>query len=252
MSEEVKKEAAPEAQEAKKEESNLLTGDAVKGLSLIGKKLGMTQIFDEGGDVVPVTVIELSDNMVTSIKTKEKHGYDALQIGNFPAKEKHLTRAQVNHLKKNGLPLYRKLKEVRTPDAIDTKIGAKLDAAAFFEGLAKVDLTSTSIGKGFQGGVKLHHFSDGRKTHGSKSHRQIGSLGAGTDPSRVFKGKRMPSMMGNRTVTTQKVKVVEYDAEKNLLLVRGPVSGKPGAVVTIKAFGVKTWNHYNKKAKAAV
>lgn len=224
---------------------------AVKELGLVGKKVGMTQVFNEEGDTVPVTIIELADNVVTEVRTQEKDGYYAVQIGNFEAKEKHLTRAQINNLKKKNLPLFRQLQEFRIHDPIDLKVGDKLDAAAFFEGLEKVDLTATSIGKGFQGGVKLHNFSDGRKTHGSKSHRQIGSLGAGTDPSRVFKGKRMPSMMGNRTVTVQKVKVVEYNAEKNILIVRGPVPGKPGAVVTIKPFGIKSWNHFNKRAAEA-
>ena len=219
-----------------------------KNAVLVGKKLGMTQIFDEEGNVVPVTVVEIAENVITAVKTKEKDGYDAIQIGNFESKEKHLNKAKIGFFKKSSLPLFRKLQEVRLKEAIDFKVGDAIDPVEFFKDLEKVDIRGKSIGKGFQGGVKLHNMHVGRRSHGSKSKRQIGSIGAGTDPGRVFKGKKMPSMMGNRMVSICKAKFIKYDADKKVALVRGPVPGKAGSVVTIKAYGVKTWNYNNKKA----
>ena len=223
----------------------------VKELGLIGKKVGMTQIFDEEGNVVPTTVVELTDNYVTEVLTKAKNGYDAVQVGAFDVKEKHLNKPTAGQFTKRGLPLLRELQEFRTPDPVEAKVGEKLDNAAFFDKLERVTITATSIGKGFQGGVKLHNHAVGRRSHGSKSKRQIGSIGAGTTPSRVYKGKTMPAMMGNRTITINRVEVVAYDAEKNLVLLRGPVPGKKGTLVTIKPHGLKTWNQYNKVKQEA-
>jgi large subunit ribosomal protein L3 len=218
-----------------------------KDYGIIGKKIGMTQVFDEEGNVVPVTVIELAENIVTDIKTEAKDGYNAVQVGAFKAKEKHLTKADKNRFEKNGTELFRKTKEFRCHEAIeDLKIGDQINYEDFFKDLVKVNITGTSIGKGFQGGVKLHNMHVGRRSHGSKSKRQIGSIGAGTDPSRVMKGKRMPAMMGNRTVTQMKAKVFKYDAEKNLVLIKGAVPGKPGNTLFIKANGARSWNNYNK------
>ena len=234
---ETKEEAAPAAPQNNQE------------LGLVGKKVGMTQIFDEEGNVVPVTVISLAENIVTGIKTKEKDGYDAIQVGNFESKEKHINKPKQGFFKKNNLPLLKKLKEYRVSETPNVQVGDALNATEFFENVEKVNVTGKSIGKGFQGGVKLHNMHVGRRSHGSKSKRQIGSLGAGTDPSRVFKGKRMPSMMGNRMVTTTKIKFVKYCPEKNVVLVRGPIPGKPGAVVTVKPYGLKTWNANNKATR---
>ena len=218
-----------------------------KDFGLIGKKVGMTQVFDEEGNVVPVTIIELAENIVTDIKTQERDGYNAVQVGAFAAKEKHLTKADKNRFEKNGTGLFRKVKEFRANEAVEgIKIGDEINAEEFFADLEKIDLTGTSIGKGFQGGVKLHNMHVGRRSHGSKSKRQIGSIGAGTDPSRVMKGKRMPSMMGNRTVTRTKAKVFKYDAEKKLVLVKGAVPGKAGNTIFIKANAVHSWNNFNK------
>lgn len=222
---------------------------SIQNLGVIGKKVGMTQVFDDEGNVVPVTVIELAENIVTAIRTEENDGYNAVQLGNFEAKEKHMNKPLIGNLKKNDLPLLKKLQEFRTVDATEgLNIGDAINLEEYFANLEKVNITGTSIGKGFQGGVKLHNMHVGRRSHGSKSKRQIGSLGAGTDPSRVFKGKRMPSMMGNRTVTTTKVKVFKFDAEKKLLLVKGPVPGKANNTLTIQAYGVNQWNHKNKRA----
>lgn len=223
----------------------------LKQLGITGKKIGMTQIFDEQGDVVPVTAIQIAENVVTGIKSKEKHGYDAVQIGNFETRAKRLNKPKRSYLEKQNLPLFKKLKEFRIKTTATAEAGDAIDTAKFFEGAEKLNLTATSIGKGFQGGVKLHNMSVGRRSHGSKSKRQIGSLGAGTDPSRVFPGKRMPAQMGNRTVTVTKAKFVNFDAESKILLVKGPVPGKPGASVTIRAYGQESWNTKNKEQLAA-
>jgi len=220
-----------------------------KELGLLGKKIGMTQVFDENGFVVPVTAILIGENVISDIKTKEKDGYSAVQIAAFKTKEKALNKPTLGQFKKRNLDTFRRLSEVRvSEDLTDMKIGDEVNAEEFFKDLAKVDITGTSIGKGFQGFVKAHNGRIGRKSHGSKSKRQIGSLGAGTTPGRVLPGKRMPTMLGNETVTTQKVKVVSYSAETKVLLVKGPVPGKPGAELKIKAYGIKPWNHNNKAA----
>lgn len=218
-----------------------------KDYGVIGKKVGMTQVFDEEGNVVPVTVIELAENIVTDIKTQERDGYSAVQVGAFKAKEKHLTKADKNRFGKNNVELFRKTKEFRCQETVEgVNVGDKINFEEFFADLDKVDITGISIGKGFQGGVKLHNMHVGRRSHGSKSKRQIGSIGAGTDPSRVMKGKKMPSMMGNRVVTRTKAKVFKFDAEKNLVLVKGAVPGKAGNTIYIKANGARSWNNYNK------
>ena len=218
-----------------------------KELGLLATKEGMTQVFDENGLVIPVTVIKIAENVVTEIKTQDRDGYTAVQIGGFETKEKLLNKPKVGQFKKNGTKLFKKLIEFRTEEATDMNIGDEVNVEDFFKDLEKVNITGVSIGKGFQGFVKAHNGHIGRRSHGSKSKRQIGSLGAGTTPSRVLPGKRMPTMLGNEVVTVEKVKVVSYDAESRVLLVRGPVPGKAGAELKIKAFGVKAWNHKNKK-----
>ena len=219
----------------------------VQDLGLMGKKIGMTQVFDAEGDAVPVTVIKIPENLVTHIKTKKRDGYDALQIGNFTTKESRLVKAKLGNLKKKSLPNLKRLREIRLYEPVsDFNVGDALNAEEFFKDLKKVSISGKSIGKGFQGGVKLYNMGVGCRSHGSKSKRIIGSLGAGTDPGRVFPGKRMPSMMGNEQVTIEKAKVVSYDPEKRILLVRGPVPGKAGTELYIKAFGIKAWNHNNK------
>ena len=223
----------------------------IKDYGLVGKKVGMTQVFDDEGNVVPVTIIELAENIITDIKTEARDGYNAIQVGNFTAKEKHLTKPLKVSLEKRGAPLMRQLQEYRCHEAVEgVKIGDAINAEEFFTDLPKVNVSGSSIGKGFQGGVKLHNMHIGRRSHGSKSKRQIGSIGPGTTPGNVKKGKRMPSMMGNRIVTTTKVKVFKYIAEKNVVLVKGPVPGKPGTPITITANGAKAWNHYNKQQAA--
>ena len=209
-------------------------------LGVIGKKLGMTQIFDENGLAVPVTVIKVDDIVVTQVKTVETDGYNAIQVGTIAAKEKHLTKAEIGHFKKNNLENYRHLQEFRVDNPQDYKVGDKIELSVL-DNVEKVDVTGKSIGKGFQGTVKRWNFSRGPMGHGSKNHREPGSIGAGTTPSRVIKGKRMAGNMGNERVTITKLKVVQIDKESNLLLVKGSVPGPEGKMVTVIPSRVK-WN----------
>ena len=209
-------------------------------LGVIGEKLGMTQVFDDNGTCVPVTVIKVDPLVVTQVKTVETDGYNAIQVATTPCKEKHLTKAQIGHLKKNEISAYRTLKEFRVENPSEYKIGQTIDLSVL-SSVEKVDVTGKSIGKGFQGTVKRHNFSRGPMGHGSKNHREPGSIGAGTSPSRVFKGKRMAGNMGNEMVTVAKLKIVKIDSDKNLILPKGSVPGPEGKLVTIKPSRIK-WN----------
>lgn len=209
-------------------------------LGVIGKKLGMTQVFDEQGLAIPVTVIQVNPLTVTQVKTVDTDGYNAIQVGVEPAKEKHLTKAQIGHFAKNKLENFRYLQEFRVDDASSYTVGQKIDLSVL-ENIAKVDVTGKSIGKGFQGTVKRHNFSRGPMGHGSKNHREPGSIGAGTTPSRVIKGKRMAGNMGNERVTITKLSVVKVDNENSLLLIKGSVPGPEGKLVTVIPSRTK-WN----------
>ncbi len=209
-------------------------------LGVIGTKLGMTQVYDEAGLCIPVTVIKVDPAVVTQVKTVETDGYNAIQVGVVPAKEKHLTKAQIGHFAKNKLENFRHLQEFRVDNAADYKVGDFVDLS-ILDNVAKVDITGKSIGKGFQGTVKLHNFGRGPMAHGSKNHREPGSIGAGTTPGRVIKGKKMAANMGNEKVTVSKLRVVRIDADKNLLLIKGAFPGPEGKLVTIKPTRTK-WN----------
>ncbi len=209
-------------------------------LGVIGKKVGMTQIFNEEGLAVPVTVIKVDPIVVTQVKTVETDGYNAIQVGTVAAKEKHLTKAQVGHFAKNKLENFRHLQEFRVDNPQDYTVGQQIELSVLND-VQKVDVTGTSIGKGFQGTVKRHNFSRGPMAHGSKNHREPGSIGAGTTPSRVIKGKRMAGNMGNERVTVKKLKLVKVDSEKQLVLVKGAVPGPEGKLVTIKP-SITKWN----------
>lgn len=209
-------------------------------LGVIGQKLGMTQVFDEQGLAIPVTVIKVDPLTVTQVKTVETDGYNAIQVGTVAAKEKHLTKAQLGHFKKNGLDNFRHLQEFRLDNAADYKVGQTIDVSVLADA-AKVDVTGQSVGKGFQGTVKRWNFSRGPMGHGSKNHREPGSIGAGTTPGRVIKGKKMAGNMGNERVTIKKLSVVKVDNENNLLLVKGSVPGSEGRLVTVVPSRVK-WN----------
>lgn len=209
-------------------------------LGVIGKKLGMTQIFDEKGLAIPVTVIKVDETVVTQVKTVETDGYNAIQVGTVAAKEKHLTKAELGHFKKNNLSNYRHLQEFRVDNPQDYKVGDKVELSVL-ENVEKVDVTGKSIGKGFQGTVKRWNFGRGPMAHGSKNHREPGSIGAGTTPSRVIKGKRMAGNMGNERVTITKLKLVKVDSANNLVLVKGSVPGCEGRLITIVPSKTK-WN----------
>ena len=210
-------------------------------LGVIGTKLGMTQIYDETGLCIPVTVVAVEKAVVTQVKTKETDGYEAIQVGVVSAKEKHLTKAQIGHFKKNNLENFRHLQEFRVEDASKFEVGQAISLEEVLADVKKVDVTGRSIGKGFQGTVKRHNFSRGPMGHGSKNHRAPGSIGAGTTPSRVVKGKRMAGNMGNEKVTVTKLTVAKVIADKNLLLIKGAIPGPEGKLVTVKPTRTK-WN----------
>lgn len=209
-------------------------------LGVIGEKLGMTTIFDDKGLAIPVTVIKVDTIVVTQVKTVETDGYNAIQVGTVSAKEKHLTKAQIGHFKKNKLEKFRYLQEFRVDNPQDYTVGQQIEVSVL-DKVEKVDVTGKSIGKGFQGTVKRWNFSRGPMGHGSKNHREPGSIGAGTTPSRVIKGKRMAGNMGNEQVTITKLKLVKIDSENSLILIKGSVPGPEGKLVTIKPSRTK-WN----------
>jgi large subunit ribosomal protein L3 len=200
---------------------------------LIGKKIGMTQIFDENGAAIPVTIIEAGPCYVTQICTAEKEGYSAVQLGFGETKPKRLAAGELGHLKKNNLPPVRVLREFRVKDP-QVNEGDKVSVDLFTVG-ENVDVIGTSKGKGFAGAVKRYHFRGGPKTHGQSDRlRGPGSNGSTTTPGRVYKGSRRPGHMGDDRVTAQKLRVVLVDAERNLLGVRGAVPGSRGGIVMIR------------------
>lgn len=203
----------------------------IKGI--IGKKVGMTQIFDENGTVIPVTLIEAGPCYVTQKKSVETDGYNAIQIGFEELSEKRVKKPIVGHLKKANAPMLRHLREFRVDDPSDYEEGQKIDASVFEVGDV-VDVSGVSKGKGFAGTVKRHHFRGGPKTHGQSDRwRAPGSVGAGSTPGRVFKGTRMPGRMGDERVTVQNLKVAIVDADKNLVGIKGSVSGGKNGLVII-------------------
>lgn len=202
-------------------------------LGLLGKKVGMTQVYDSKGVLQPVTVIQAGPCVVTQVKTESSDGYTAMQVAYEEVKDKKLNKPLLGHLKKNNLKSFRNLKEFRV-DSSDLKtLGETLDVSLFNES-DKVDVSGQSIGKGFQGNIKRHHFGRGPMTHGSKNHRLPGSIGAGTTPSRVYKGKKMAGRMGNEKITMKNLTVVKIDKENNLLLVKGSVPGVEGSLLVIR------------------
>lgn len=199
---------------------------------LIGKKVGMTQLFDDSGKAVPVTVIKAGPCYVTQVRSVDNDGYNAVQLGYEETKPQRLTGGELGHLKKNDLPPLRYLREFRTSEEIEE--GQMLTVEVFAEG-ERVDIVGKSKGRGFQGVVKRYGFSGGPKTHGqSDRHRAPGSIGAGSTPGRVFKGKRMPGRMGNDTVTSQNLLISRIDPENNIIAVRGSVPGPKNGLVIIK------------------
>jgi large subunit ribosomal protein L3 len=201
-------------------------------IGVIGRKVGMTSVFQEDGTMVPVSVVEIEPNTVTGLRTPERDGYTAVQLG--AGKARRLTKPRAGQLK--GLPQVKHTREFRLDDVSDYSIGQTLDVSLFADG-EEVDVTGVSKGKGFSGTIKRHGFRRGPETHGSDSHRQPGSIGAGTYPGKVFKGTAMAGRMGNDRVTVQKLTIVRSDAARNLLLIKGAVPGARNGmlIVTKKA-----------------
>ena len=202
--------------------------------ALIGKKVGMTQIFDEKGKVIPVTVIEAGPCVVAQVKTVESDGYNAVQLGFGDVKESKVNKPIKGHFTKSKLTLKKHLREFRIDDVASVKVGDELKADVFTKG-DKVDIQGTSKGKGFQGVIKRHGQSRGPMGHGSMYHRRPGSMGPTSTPGRVFKGKKLPGRMGSNTITIQNLEVVSVDLDKNVILVKGSVPGANGAILKIKS-----------------
>lgn len=202
--------------------------------NMIGRKVGMTQIFKEDGSVVPVTVIEAGPLVVVQKKTVEKDKYNAIQVGFANIKEQRINKPKKGHFNKANVEYKKYLMEFKVENPDEYEIGQELKADVFAEG-DMVDVTGTSKGKGTAGVIKRHGFGRGRETHGSHFHRAPGGLSAGTYPGRVFKGHRMGGRMGNERVTIQNLEIVRIDAEKNLMLIKGAIPGPKKGIVTIKA-----------------
>ena len=201
--------------------------------AILATKVGMTQIFNEDGQLIPVTVLQAGPCVVTQVKTEENDGYAAVQVGYGEIREKLVNKPEKGHFDKAGVAAKRVVKEFRFENAEEYTLAQEIKADIFAAG-DKIDATAVSKGKGFQGAIKRHNQSRGPMTHGSKFHRHAGSNGSASDPSKVFKGKKMPGQMGNKKITIQNLEVVRVDAEKNLLLVKGSVPGPKKSLVTIK------------------
>ncbi len=200
---------------------------------VLGRKVGMTQIFSEEGEVTPVTVIEIGKNQVAQIKTTEKEGYEAVQIGFDEKKESRTVKPEKGHFDKAGITPKKFLREFRVEKSEEFSLGQEIKATVFEAG-DKVDIIGTSKGKGFQGNIKRHNQSRGPETHGSRYHRRPGSMGASADPARVFKGKNLPGHMGNERVTVRNLEIVKVLEDKNVILIKGAVPGPKKGLITIQ------------------
>ena len=201
---------------------------------LIGKKIGMTQIFNEEGKVIPVTVIEAGPCVVSQVKTEETDGYNSIQLGFGAIKESKVNKPERGHFTKANIAPARYLREFRVDSIEDVKVGDELKADIFMAG-DKIDIQGTSKGKGFQGVIKRHGQHRGPMGHGSMYHRRPGSMGSTSTPGRVFKGKKLPGHMGAETVTIQNLEVIKVDLDKNIILVKGNVPGAKGSILKIKS-----------------
>jgi large subunit ribosomal protein L3 len=201
-------------------------------IGLLGNKIGMTQIFDESGNIIPVTILKVGPCIVTQIKTKAKDGYDAIQVGYSYSSNKSLTQPQLGHLQKSNIQPLKYLKEFRIDSTNKFEIGQVINVDLFSAGQL-VNIKGKTIGKGFSGLQKRHNFTRGPMTHGSKNHRAPGSIGMGTTPGRVLPGKKMAGQLGNNVKTIKKVKVIQLDSKENILVLKGSVPGKPGNLLSI-------------------
>jgi len=201
-------------------------------VGLLGNKIGMTQIFDESGNIIPVTILKVGPCIVTQVKTKSKDGYDSIQVGYGNVLPKSLTQPELGHLQKSDIQPLRYLKEFRVGEENEFNLGQILDVNSFSPGQL-INIQGKSIGKGFSGLQKRYNFSRGPMTHGSKNHRAPGSIGMGTSPGRVLPGKKMSGQVGNKVTTIKKLKVIQVNLEENILVIKGSVPGKPGNLLSI-------------------
>lgn len=201
-------------------------------VGLLGNKIGMTQIFDESGNIIPVTILKVGPCVVTQVKSQLKDGYDSIQIGYGNVSSRTLTQPELGHLQKSNIQPLKYLKEFRVNETDKFEIGQVLDVESFSPGQL-VNIRGKSIGKGFSGLQKRHNFSRGPMTHGSKNHREPGSIGMGTTPGRVLPGKKMAGQLGNKITTVKKLKVIQINSEENILVIKGSVPGKPGNLLSI-------------------
>ena len=201
-------------------------------IGLLGNKIGMTQIFDESGNIIPVTILKVGPCVITQIKTKSKDGYNSIQIGYGNVSSKTLTQPELGHLQKSNIQPLKYLKEFKVNETDEFKIGQVLNVDSFLPGQF-INIRGKSIGKGFSGLQKRHNFSRGPMTHGSKNHRAPGSIGMGTTPGRVLPGKKMAGQLGNKITTIRKLKVIQINTEENILVIKGSVPGKPGNLLSI-------------------
>ena len=201
-------------------------------VGLLGNKIGMTQIFDESGNIIPVTILKVGPCIVTQVKTKSKDGYDSIQIGYGNVSSKSLTQPELGHLQKSNIQPLKYLKEFQVNEDNEFNLGQVLNVDSFSPGQL-VNIRGKSIGKGFSGLQKRHNFTRGPMTHGSKNHRAPGSIGMGTTPGRVLPGKKMAGQLGNKITTIKKLKVIQINLEENILVIKGSVPGKPGNLLSI-------------------
>ena len=205
-------------------------------VGLLGNKIGMTQIFDESGNIIPVTVLKVGPCVVTQVKTKAKDGYNSIQVGYSNVSKKSLTGPELGHLRKSDIQPLKYLKEFPVEDPTKFEVGQVLKVDRF-EPEQLVNIKGKTIGKGFSGLQKRHNFARGPMTHGSKNHRAPGSIGMGTTPGRVLPGKKMSGQLGNKVTTIQKLKIIQLNLEENILVIKGSVPGKPGNLLSIVPFG---------------
>ena len=201
-------------------------------VGLLGNKIGMTQIFDETGNIIPVTILKVGPCVVTQVKTEAKDGYNSIQVGYSRVSSKSLTQPELGHLQKSNIQPLKHLKEFRINEDQNFEVGQTLTVDLLSLGQF-VDIQGKTIGKGFTGLQKRHNFARGPMTHGSKNHRAPGSIGMGTTPGRVLPGKRMSGQVGNKIITVKKLKVIQLNLEENILVIKGSVPGKPGNLLSI-------------------
>jgi len=201
-------------------------------VGLLGNKIGMTQIFDESGNIIPVTILKVGPCIVTQIKTEAKDGYNSIQVGYSNVSSKSLTQPELGHLQKSNLQPLKYLKEFRVENDHEFEVGQVLKVDLLSPGQL-VNIKGKSIGKGFSGLQKRHNFSRGPMTHGSKNHRLPGSIGMGTTPGRVLPGKKMAGQLGNKITTIKKLKIIQLNLDENILVIKGSVPGKPGNLLSI-------------------